>query len=383
MKSEKKIKLVYYMKKLADTRIFFFSLLWLCFLVIAGTLAQGNMGLYQAQEIYFSSFILWLWWLPLPGGYTTMGIIFLGLTCKLIFITDWKNSRRLGTIIAHFGAWLLLFGGFITAVFSNEGNMVIPEGDTVGYVSDYQSLELAVIDTSHEEYDSVIAWQNGWLKSGKILQSKDIPFKIEITDFCRNCRPIKRSGPADKNMVGLAKRFDVTAIPLAMDVSQNRSAIKFKITQKNKDTNTRTLNYLVLENMRVDQQLLIQNKTYLVKLRKEQRPLPFQIELLDFVKDIHPGTSMARGYSSEVNVIQDGIKQRVLISMNHPLRQAGYTFYQSSFIQSTQDETTVLAVVNNAGRLFPYISSLIMCIGILIHMLIQMPILFKAGRKND
>jgi len=63
--------------------------------------------------------------------------------------------------------------------------------------------------------------------------------------------------------------------------------------------------------------------------------------------------------------------------MNEPLRYKGYTFYQASFSQSESGETSILAVVKNYGRLFPYISSIIMSIGLLIHLLIKLPKLIR------
>ena len=57
--------------------------------------------------------------------------------------------------------------------------------------------------------------------------------------------------------------------------------------------------------------------------------------------------------------------------MNEPLRHYDYTFYQASFIEEGDKETTVLATVKNYGRMFPYISSIIMCIGILVHLLVM------------
>ena len=63
--------------------------------------------------------------------------------------------------------------------------------------------------------------------------------------------------------------------------------------------------------------------------------------------------------------------------MNEPLRHNGYTFFQASFIDDSEVETTVLATVKNYGRLFPYISSIIMSIGLLIHLLVMMPKMVK------
>ena len=84
---------------------------------------------------------------------------------------------------------------------------------------------------------------------------------------------------------------------------------------------------------------------------------------------MHPGTNIAKSYSSRVNLIDDIISRKVLIQMNEPLRYRGYTFYQASFIEGQETDTSVLATVKNHGRLFPYISTIIMCIGLLVHML--------------
>ena len=58
--------------------------------------------------------------------------------------------------------------------------------------------------------------------------------------------------------------------------------------------------------------------------------------------------------------------------MNQPLRYKGYSFYQSSFDQRANTEVTVLNVVQNKGRLFPYIATLIIFIGIVLHLIIHL-----------
>ena len=52
----------------------------------------------------------------------------------------------------------------------------------------------------------------------------------------------------------------------------------------------------------------------------------------------------------------------------------------SETIEEGDKETTVLATVKNYGRMFPYISSIIMCIGILVHLLVMA--LSNGRRKN-
>ena len=127
----------------------------------------------------------------------------------------------------------------------------------------------------------------------------------------------------------------------------------------------------------IPQKVTIGNQEHVIVLRRKRTYLPFSIELLDFKKVMYPGTGIAKSYSSDVNLIEAGISKRILIKMNEPLRHKGYTFYQSSFIESSEGETTVLAAVKNYGRIFPYISSIIMCIGLLIHLIMKLPDLFK------
>ena len=80
---------------------------------------------------------------------------------------------------------------------------------------------------------------------------------------------------------------------------------------------------------------------------------------------------MPKSFSSEILLTQDSTSRKVLIEMNNPLRFNKYVFYQSSYIDSKDKETSVLAVVKNSGRLFPYISTITMTIGLFIHILIH------------
>jgi len=64
------------------------------------------------------------------------------------------------------------------------------------------------------------------------------------------------------------------------------------------------------------------------------------------------------------------------------LRTLNFTFYQASFIEGVADETTVLAVVQNAGRNFPYISSCIMAAGLFLHLIIQVPKLIVRSKRK-
>ena len=65
------------MKILKTPKLFVFTMIWMMVLVIFGTIAQKDMGLFAVQEKYFSSWILWIWYFPLPGARPTMLLMFI------------------------------------------------------------------------------------------------------------------------------------------------------------------------------------------------------------------------------------------------------------------------------------------------------------------
>jgi len=361
---------------LAKPHIFFYSCVWLIVLVFFGTLAQRDYGLYWAQQKFFSSFILWVGWIPLPGGYLTMGVLFLTLLAKLVFKSPLKK-KSLGTVVTHLGALLLLLGGFLTAITTQEGAMVLAEGDRSNQFEKYFEKELHV---GKEKSADNIVFQQKWIKKGNILAHKKLPFKVEVLNFYENSSFVKRQESDPENVKGFLKIFQIFEIPREKQAEKNRPAVIFQITGSQEKTNGL---YAVFEGMPIQQNIRFSDDVYPVKIDSEKIQLPFEVELIDFEKKMHPATGIPKSFKSEVKVHDNGVEQRKLIEMNEPLRYRGYTFYQASYLEGTPKETTVLAVVKNTGRLFPYISSIVMCIGVLIHLLLMSSKLFVGGRRAD
>ena len=140
--------------------------------------------------------------------------------------------------------------------------------------------------------------------------------------------------------------------------------------------------YIVYQGQPIEQSLVYNGEEFYLGLRNLRTYIPFEIELIDFKKVLHPNTEIPKSFSSDINIVEDDIPRHVLIKMNEPLRHRGYTFYQSSFFEGEMSDISVLAVVKNYGRLFPYISSIIMSIGLLIHLLIHLPKMLERKRGN-
>ncbi|HTK84960.1 MAG TPA: cytochrome c biogenesis protein ResB [Patescibacteria group bacterium] len=358
---------------MARADVFSWALLWLMTLLVAGTLSEKSTGLYMAQKTYFSSGIFWLGIVPLPGVMLTVTFIFMGMICKLA-LDKWHWSD-LGTIVMHIGAAVLLFGGFLTAHFSSEGSMVIPQGESRAYVESNDEVELAVIDQT-ESKD--IAFSFDKLKAGTILSNSAIPFAIETVSWCRNCGLERLKQPVTEgNPHGVAINFVLHSIPRDPVDENNRSGLTFRL----KNAGDKDGLYAVFEDMPIPEIVDIKGHQYLIAMRNVRTPLPFSVRLIHFKQTLYPGTNKPKAYESEVVVDDHGAQWRSLIRMNEPLRYKGYTLYQASYLEGAPQATTVLAVVRNIGRLFPYIASIVICIGMLIHLFQRLPVILRERPK--
>jgi hypothetical protein len=78
--------------------------------------------------------------------------------------------------------------------------------------------------------------------------------------------------------------------------------------------------------------------------------------LVDLRHDIYTGTDIPRNFSSRLRIQnpQTSEDREVVISMNHPLRYQGDTYYQYQMEKAS--DISVLQVVRNPSWLTPYLS---------------------------
>ena len=367
--------------KLSDPKIFVITIIWLMVLVFFGTIEQKYIGLYAAQNKYFSSLILWIWYIPLPGGMLTMFFLSVNLSAFLFKKNIWKKNN-IGILTIHSGVMLLLLGSAITYFFSYEGAMQITtKNNQSNFIQSYHDKELAIINLN--EFQDSIEYTNfsdRILTIGNTITYPTIPFEIEILNYCDNSKLSTFKNTDELRKGNVAIHNDITCIDSEIEDSDNKPAIKLYLKVKNnmyQDINGIYISRLA-QNENI-QKITIGNIEYALILQPKRTYLPFSIELIDVTKISHPNTQIAKSYTSEINVLDNEKVRRQIIKMNAPLRYQGYTFYQAHYEEDpiTGMRTSVFAVVKNYGRLFPYISSIIMCIGVLLQMLVRLPRLFK------
>jgi|GEM_PF-1544303 len=109
------------------------------------------------------------------------------------------------------------------------------------------------------------------------------------------------------------------------------------------------------------------------RLQKKHYELPLLVQLNDFIRTEHANKAMDKEYIARITVRglgqNEGFEQDASVEMNKPYRHKGWTFYQSSFNQAMPDFTQ-LTTRFTSGRLLPYISTIVVFLGLAIHFLL-------------
>ncbi len=349
-------------EKLASPRYAFFVLFLLIVLLVRGTIAQKYMGLYHATETYFSSFVFFEGWIPFPGGYSLCLFLTVSLLCKLLFKSNWSKENS-GIILIHLSILLLLFGGGLTAITQKEGFIYLQEGQEASFVSDYHNREL-VIGRDNEVIEK---FAHSDLGLGEIIEDEVFPFSIEITKYCENCRIIQATD-TQETTIGPANFMAIEPDTLSLENEENIAGLSFIIKDQEGALLAQTT---LFEGYTKPVFFEYNDIQYFFTFGREIRFIPFSVGLEKFTISKYEGTEQAREYSSSIKITDQSLAWSAEITMNEPVRYKGYTLYQASFDETSTGTATILSVVENKGRIFPYISLVICAFGLIIHLIMR------------
>ena len=331
-------------------------------LLVIGTVAQKDIGLYQAEQIYFSSWFFWFGFVPLPGGLSTLLIIFINLLAKFLLKSKW-TWRQSGTIITHFGILLLFVGALFTALTTKEGFLLIPEGHSNDRLLDYHQKVFYLF--KDEQQIAMVPFEN--LENLRQQLSEHIPFKIQPLYICKNCQFLEVNKQEIIHRKGLAEKISLSPAPIQKEDEANLSGVTFRISGSQEQDGI----YISTEAAPHPVIIVHDDVNYRLQLQRAETQLPFTVTLDDFVRKLHPGTQTPSHYHSDIQITDRDMTWSTRIAMNEPLRYKGYTLFQSSYADTPKGQATILAVVKNNGWLFPYIASAIIALGLLIHLFLK------------
>jgi hypothetical protein len=393
-------------------------------LVFVGTLAQVDEGLYNAQARYFRQWLIFgldLFGrkipLILPGGYLIGTLLLINLLAAHIYRFQ-LSVKKIGIQLVHSGVILLLVGQLVTDMFAHETQMRFVEGETKLYSESPRNYELVFTSKVNANGEQVVAIPDKLLARGGEIQNANLPFTIRVKSFWKNSEPqfrapmMQNGSPLTTNGVAVNFDFHPAAEVKTMD-DKNVPTAEIEIVGANgplgdwivsdwtsdsamiealKESYAQQLGadmtQKIIGDLMQPQFIFANGKKFNFALRPERTYFPFSLTLLKATHTIYQGTDIPKDFRSRVQLQnqQTGENREVEISMNHPLRYAGLTFYQyqmdagEAAVEAGRAPSSVLQVVRNPSWLTPYIGCALVAAGLVTQFMFHL-VGFISKRK--
>ena len=388
-------------------------------LVFVGTIAQADEGLYGAQAHYFKQWLVvganfFGHKIPLllPGGYLIGTLLLVNLVCAHIERFQF-TTKKIGIQLAHAGVILLLVGQLATDMLAREMQMHFGEGDTRSYSESATDFELVFVSGN-----DATAIPNKLLKSGETMKIDSLPFNIlvktnwhnSVVNFrapmMQNAPPLTTNGVAanfDFQQAQDAKSMDDRNIPTAvLEFSTPTSSLGTWVASdwigdaalvealhNSYAAMGAAMAQKIVTQLVVPQSIEAGGKKFTFTMRPMRIYHSFSLTLLKASHTVYPGTDIPKDFRSRVRIdnAKTAEKREVEISMNHPLRYGGYTYYQyqmdagQAAQQAGRAPTSVLSVVRNPSWLTPYIGCAMVGLGLVIQFMYHL-VGFVSKRKT-
>ncbi|HEY2893783.1 MAG TPA: hypothetical protein VGJ16_06215, partial [Pirellulales bacterium] len=128
-------------------------------------------------------------WQLMEGG--VAGLVLLA-GCALAF------RKRAGIVLLHAGVALVMANELVVHSLHTEGQMSIREGETVNFVQDIRTVELAVVDPSDPKTDDVVVVPRSILKSEQTIRDGQLPFEVTVVEYLQNA-DLRKAKAEDEN----------------------------------------------------------------------------------------------------------------------------------------------------------------------------------------
>lgn len=360
------------------------------FLVFVGTLAQIDFGVWTVVHDYFRAWVAWVdlqlffprdrvvpGKFPIPGGWTLGGLLLVNL-----LVAHYQrfnlSKAKIGLFLIHAGLILLLVGEALTGIYAEEGNMTISEGSSSNYSEDIRHPELAIVTALNDKEDQVTVIPEAKLKHKGTIAHDLLPFDVQIDDYQIN-------SVLQKEQVDGKSLWRAKSMPEVSGTETGEGRIDMPsvyVTLKPKNGEKALGAYLTSTWLNTPHKIEHEGKTYWLSLRFKRDYKPFSLHLIDFRFDRYMGTEIPKNFSSTVRLVDPdrGVEREVKIWMNNPLRYRGETFYQASY--KPDESGTVLQVVKNPSWLIPYISCVVVTLGLFVQFGFSLSRSLKRRRRK-
>lgn len=305
------------------------------------TFAQVSAGILYVQKDFIQTWFVW--WNRIPvflGGYAISFLLIVNLAAGYL-----RYRYRGGILLIHVGLGVLIIGEFLTGILSQESQMAISIDEVKNYAEVPHDVELAIIETTQDDFDQVVAIRPHEAKSYEI---PELPFKVRLKTFYANSKLVREQGKIRVYPLPVSKRdTDVNVVSADVEIEGVGT-------------------YLMTSAASLPQSFSVDDRTFEIVMRRRRIYFPFSLKMTQFEHEMYPGTNIPSKFLSRLKVYGSlgDYEREASVTMNHPLRYQGRTFYQSSYGEN--DTLSVLQVVKNPVYWTPYFSSMIVSIGLLL-----------------
>ncbi len=387
-------------------------------LVFIGTLAQVHEGVWNAQKLYFQSWVIVkpllyhrYWPIIFPGGYLIgtvllvnlilahfrganwgqrnvgqvlahhvplLALVFaatyiavrspfvgMGFFIALLAADIWISrggplketytGKKLGINFTHVGVVMLLLGQLATDQLSSESHLTFREGETRSWSEKHRENEIVFLKDAGADQDQVVAIPESLVSRKEELSSGKLPFTVRVKDYAPNSH-VRDYAPM------------VDTKPPAATHGVGAKATTEPRPQVN-DDKTRNLPYAVIELLQgptslgtwlvaliLDpQEIKVGSDTWRFSFRPERTYRPFTLTLLDFTHDVYPGTEKPRDFRARVRLEDPKTREnREVDIFMNNPLRYGGETFYQSSFDPTDPRVTTLQVVRNPSWLTPY-----------------------------
>jgi hypothetical protein len=262
----------------------------------------------------------------------------------------------------------MLAGGLFTDLFAVESHMRLERGDTKNYSEDQLHIELAVIDTTHNDLDQVTAIPESILKKNRMIDHWSLPFRIVVRNFYQNARlrMLNESEGGARPIANQGPGAMIAVEPVPRTTAQDERDVPAAAIEIIEKDGGSLGTWLVSDALGAPQTFSCAGRTWMIAMRTARYYKPYSVTLQRFTHEKYAGTEIPKNFASKVTLTdpERSVSRDVLIYMNHPLRYRGETFYQAGF--EPNDQVTILQVVHNPSFLAPYVACVIVAAGLLV-----------------
>jgi hypothetical protein len=341
-------------------------------IVVIGTLEQTHSSLFEVQKRYFeSAFVVHHVYgipVPLPGVYLLLVVLGVNLICGGI-IRIRKDLSTWGVIVAHLGVLLMLSGAFVEDSLSQKGHATIATGDSKSEFDSYYEWEIAVAPARKEgPVEELVIPGDQFMRlapgARATFTSAKLPFDLAVHDPLANCEP-RSASPTDALAV---EGVTLEKLPRNKEAEADIAGAYVLVLPK---TGGGPSEGVVWGRENFPMSVAVDGKRWTIGMAHRRFPMPFEVRLDEFRRELYPGTDTPKSFESDVTKLQDGAQQKVKISMNEPLLQNGYKLFQSGFIEPNAGGQgkwwSTFSVVKNPADKVPLIACIVIAAGLLLH----------------